>query len=125
MPQGSSANVNQCYQFALKEFLPEYEDLFRWEAREFQFCLGQEGMVRYLGNFTYDTHEDPQSRTFNLLLEYGEQDLDEFFFRDRPPRLALEIHQFWSGLFEVAKALATVHTLRLIYDDDRDQHIRG
>ncbi|QDS74920.1 hypothetical protein FKW77_004200 [Venturia effusa] len=114
-----------CYQFALKEYLPENEDSYKWEIQAFQLFLGQKGMVQYLGDFTYDTHEDPQSRTFNLLLEYGEQDLDEFFFQDRPPRLALEIHQFWSDLFEVAKALARVHNLRLRYDDGRDQHIRG
>lgn len=86
---------------------------------------GQEGMVQYLDHFTYDTHEDPQSRTFNLLLEYGEQDLDEFFFQDRPPCLTLEIHQFWSDLLEIAKALARVHNLQLRYDDGRDQHTRG
>ncbi|TID14705.1 Protein kinase domain-containing protein isoform 1 [Venturia nashicola] len=120
-----------CYQFVLKEYPSENEDSYKWETQAFQLFLGQEGMVQYLGDFTYDdkTYDDKKEkkyiRTFNLLLEYGEQDLDEFFFGERPPRGALATHKFWSALFEVAKALARVHNLRLRYDDGRDQHICG
>jgi hypothetical protein len=81
-------------------------------------------MIQYLGDFTYD-EQDAHTRTFNILLEFGELDLDEFFAEVRPPRLSSEIHQFWSDLFKVAKALEKFHNVELRYDDGRDQHISG
>lgn len=77
-----------------------------------------------LGDFTYDERDD-HSRTFNILLEHGELDLNEFFAMVQPPRLPLEILNFWSDLFEVAKALRRFHNVELKYDDGRDHHISG
>jgi hypothetical protein len=116
--------MTQCYHFALKEYSLENEDSYKWEKQAFQLFVGQEGMIQYLGDFTYD-ERDSQSRTFNILLEFGELDLDEHFAAVRPPRLCLEIHEFWSDLFEVAKALKKFHNVELRYDDGRDQHISG
>lgn len=114
----------QCYQFALKEYSSENEDSYKWEKQAFQLFVGQDGMIQYLGDFTYD-EQDSHTRTFNILLEFGELDLDEHFAETRPPRLSLEVHQFWANLFEVAKALKKFHNVKLSYDDGRDQHISG
>ncbi|KAE9961977.1 hypothetical protein BLS_001043 [Venturia inaequalis] len=113
-----------CYQFALKEYSLDNEDSYKWEKQAFRLFVRQEGMVQYLGDFTYD-EEDSHSRTFNILLEYGELDLDEHFAEVRPPRLSSEIHEFWSDLFEVAKALEKFHNIEQKYDDGRNQHISG
>jgi hypothetical protein len=109
----------------LKEYSLENEDSYRWEKQAFQLFVGLEGMIQYLGDFTYEDEQDSQKRSFNILLEFGELDLDEYFAGIRPPRLSVEIHQFWSELFGVAKALKKFHNVKLKYDDGRDQHISG
>lgn len=47
--------------------------------------------------------------TFNILLEFGELDLDEFFADSDPPAHPLEIIGFWEELSKVADALQRVH----------------
>jgi metal-dependent HD superfamily phosphatase/phosphodiesterase len=58
-------------------------------------------IVRYLGSFTHDYGEGIDSddhhlrKTYNLLLEYGE----------------LDLYQYWENLFEIAGAIRKVHYL--------------
>ena len=49
--------------------------------------------------------------TYNILLEYGEFDLDEFFAGILPPVLQTELEAFWIELFEVADAVEGIHNL--------------
>ena len=59
-----------------------------------------------------DRHEDYSGSlvsTHNILLEYGDRDLESFFVQVVPPFLEAEIVGFWKELFEVAKAVATIH----------------
>jgi hypothetical protein len=84
-------------------------------------------MVKYFGDFTYDynykltrTSEDqpppptmsedsPEGTldgpgfvtTNNILLEYGEADLEEHFLNNLPPSLPTKIISFWKDLQEV------------------------
>jgi hypothetical protein len=71
-------------------------------------------MVQYLGQYSYNY--DPEGfpgKTYNLILEYGEMDLDEFFFSPAtlPPVRSEEIIAFWRSLFKIAEALQRVHEL--------------
>jgi hypothetical protein len=59
-----------------------------------------------------DEEEDQEIRaTYNILLEYGEFDLDEFFAEILPPVLQTELEAFWIELFEVADAVEGIHNL--------------
>jgi hypothetical protein len=52
-------------------------------------------------------------RTTNILLEYGELDLDEYFAENISPVLQAEIEGFWRLLFEVAHAAEAIHNLQV------------
>lgn len=76
-----------------------------------------EGMVQYLGEYTHEGHQALDSRessdkTFNILLEYGDLDLDEYFLERLPPVFPTEIMRFWNDLFEVSEAIKGVHNLK-------------
>ena len=60
-----------------------------------------------MGDYTYG---EENQKTYNLLLEYGEADLDEYFFTTPPPALASDIIAFWEDLFNLAKALRDLHS---------------
>jgi hypothetical protein len=51
--------------------------------------------------------------TYNILLEYGEFDLDEFFAERLPPVLQTELEEFWRDLFEVADVVNGIHNLEV------------
>jgi hypothetical protein len=88
---------------------------------------GQEGMVQYLADYG---HEEPQElssaddrtpsqfdteamrTTYNILLEFGELDLEEYFWERRPPELPSEVEKFWQSLFEVANTVEGIHNRR-------------
>ena len=84
---------------------------------------GQKGMVQYLGDFSFDEISNGPmgeeiERTFNILLEFGELDLDEFFADTQyPPVLTREIIEFWMALFKVADALQKIHNLEFRSED--------
>ncbi|KAL8658704.1 MAG: hypothetical protein Q9226_000818 [Calogaya cf. arnoldii] len=66
--------------------------------------------VNRLSALISETQQEHATRdTFNLLLEFGECDLDEFFAHRNPPVLQDETDQFWKALFEVADALDGLH----------------
>jgi len=78
-------------------------------------------IIRYLGCYIHDRGEgtDPNGRhtgtTYNLLLEYGEKDLYEYWADETnvPPVRAEEIVTAWKSLFEVADAIRHVHNLEV------------
>ncbi|KAL8941905.1 MAG: hypothetical protein Q9216_001978 [Gyalolechia sp. 2 TL-2023] len=118
-----------CYQFALKSFGDGNMVLFQNESEAFDALRNHNGMVRYLADYTHaeKTDVDLQTQstpsgsrercvirnTFNLLLEFGEFDLDEFFAERLPPVLQGETEDFWRALFDVASALDGIHNLKL------------
>jgi hypothetical protein len=87
------------------------------------------GMVRYLGGYNHQEIQQPvvgkfegpfqegkAKATHNILLEYGDRDLDELFAERLPPVLQDEIEAFWKGLFEVAYAVKGIHHLKINND---------
>jgi hypothetical protein len=75
-------------------------------------------MVQYLGEYTHASHQvlgtrvESLDKTFNILLEYGDLDLDEYFLERLPPVFPTEIMRFWKDLFEVSEAIKGVHNLK-------------
>ena len=82
-------------------------------------------MVKYLGDYGHQEaqqtspgsdlngrkSEETSVVTHNILLEYGDCDLDEYFAQRLPPVFRTEIESFWQSLAEVADALNGVHNL--------------
>lgn len=84
-----------------------------------------EGMVRWLASYKHShdplagqvaTAELPskqETTTYNILLEYGEMDLGDYFLQVQPPVLQSEIEAFWKSLFEIADAVRGIHNLKI------------
>lgn len=90
---------------------------------------GQEGMVQYLGHFARTRLDASGVReiTYNILLEFGQFDLEEFFGEPQqyPPVLQLEIVQFWESFFKVADAISRVHNLKVKAEDGKTKEYNG
>jgi hypothetical protein len=88
-------------------------------------------MVRYLGEYEYKELRSSSSQpsksaettasksaderlkpTYNILLEFGEFDLDEYLANVLPPVVQTEIEKFWNNLADVADAVEGVHNLK-------------
>ena len=82
-----------------------HRHLFIQETSAYQNLGGHNGMVKYLGNYS---HVDGNRATHNILLEYAETDLAEYFFRS-PPVLKDHIDDFWKQLLRVAFAIQELH----------------
>ncbi|KAK2765345.1 hypothetical protein FQN54_008191 [Arachnomyces sp. PD_36] len=96
---------------AVKSFTKDTRDIYEWERRAFAGLQNDENVhiVRCLGYFR---HSDCSGAvTYNLLLEFGQMDLDEFWadITNIPPARTDEIIYFWQSLFNVAKAIKNVH----------------
>lgn len=73
-------------------------------------------IVRYLGCYSHrDVRCGDDGNTFNILLEFGQMDLDEYCADtvNIPPVRSLEIIRFWESLFKVAYAIRRVHSVSI------------
>ncbi|KAK0713614.1 hypothetical protein B0T26DRAFT_367389 [Lasiosphaeria miniovina] len=100
-----------CYQLAIKSFQQEAQDVFKTEITNFMGIKSLPGVVQYIGCFKL---KEPNAQgvlrtTSNILLEYGELDLDEYLAIQYPPILNSEIINFWENIFQVAMTLAKLH----------------
>ena len=93
----------------------------------FEWLKDQEGMVQCLGSYTYNEKLSDKTmlKTYNILLEFGEQDLEEYFAEAPPPVLKSKIVAFWRSLFEIAGALKKCHNSDLRYEDGSADRIAG
>lgn len=83
-------------------------------------------MIRYLGNYTHTPirpkrrapsfsvseerrQDDEPGETNNILLEYGDFDLDEYFAATDPPVLPAQVTQFWQEVAGIAEAISEIH----------------
>lgn len=86
-------------------------------------------MVQCLGGYSHREIQHPATEnspdvapegktkvTDNILLEYGDRDLEELFAARLPPVLPEEIEAFWVDLFEVAHAVKGIHHFKINYD---------
>ena len=94
------------YQFALKTYRSNRKDIYEQDRNAFEALRGQDRskLIQYYGSFK-------QGSTYNILLEYADSDLNEFFADNRPPVTSKEIFGFWKGLIGVVDALQSIHEL--------------
>jgi hypothetical protein len=110
-----------CYKMAMKTYVGNKKSVFEAEKDAFSALKSNIDVpiVRYLGSFTHDygegiTSDDYHMRqTYNLLLEYGEFDLYQYWadHTNIPPVRVDEIVRYWEKLFEIAIAIRKVHYL--------------
>lgn len=119
----SGTNSSQAYQFALKTFKAENSSHYQREKRAFDSIQDLDGIVKCLNKFKHDeikpgTQHDSNKplespiTTYNLLLEYGDRDLETFFAQTHPPFLEPEIVSFWKEIFKVVKAVRSIHNYK-------------
>ena len=124
----------------LKTFRDGHKDFFNDERDAFWALREHHGMIRYLGDFSHPSDpscqlkqqngssgidesdetvtaaatapQDAGRMTTNILLEWGEADLEDFFTERQPPVLSSEVRIFWKELFGVAEALRMVHNFK-------------
>ena len=126
IPQIPCLQIFQQYRFALKTFPENHVALYQNEVKAFQGLKEHDGMVRWLADYekldmttpglTHSDTEDSStipSKTYNILLEYGLMDLDDYFNEKLPPVLSWEIEAFWKSLFAVAFATKGIHDLKV------------
>lgn len=80
--------------------------------------------MKYLGEYQ-STESGEDSPKNNILLEYGQQDLDEYLAETYPPVLNTEIIAFWEDLFKVADTLRKLHQFQYNSEDGRTQSYKG
>lgn len=87
-----------------------------------------EGIIRYLSNYEHPIKasetddaairkgseaETKTKVTYNILLEFGELDLDRYFEETLPPILEGEVGDFWKDMFDVADAVKGIHDVKI------------
>jgi hypothetical protein len=101
------------------------------EKEAFYGLRYHDGMIRYLADYGHKEIQrastgpeivvaeragDVTRTTYNILLEFGDCDLDEFFAERLPPVFETEVEGFWRALFEVADAVEGIHNLNICTD---------
>ncbi|OTB00362.1 hypothetical protein M426DRAFT_236804 [Hypoxylon sp. CI-4A] len=108
-----------CYMFAVKTFTEEYREVFEWEKNAYHMMRkkSKPGMIQFLGDYEIDEKLDDGNiaHTWNIILEFGDDDLEEFFASSRiyPPNLFPETIQFYNSLANIAEGLDLIHDLDL------------
>jgi hypothetical protein len=106
----------QRYEFALKTFNDGHRQVFENERDAFRALRNQTAMIQYLGEYVQQEKNQGNQQvhgTRNIILEYGESDLEAYFADHAPPFLQQDIVDFWRNLFSVADAVKRIHNLKL------------
>jgi hypothetical protein len=107
--------------FALKTYKEENENLYENETDAFRGLEKNKGLIRRLFDYSHmeltsghqgsnEAEDEIDGKmTYNIVLEYGECDLQEYFEQHIPPILEDDQLSFWSDLFLVADAVKDIH----------------
>lgn len=71
------------------------------------------GIVQYFGDYKHLEAGAGKILTSNIIMEYADYDLDEYFTEFSPPVSQSAIKSFWEGLFDIAHAVNDIHNLRV------------
>jgi serine/threonine protein kinase len=80
------------------------KDEYRQEVKNFSSSRHSESIIRFHGSYI---HGD----SYNILLEFADKgSLEEYFQKQTPPSRGRDIIKFWDSLFQLIKALKTIHS---------------
>lgn len=114
--------LGSCYEFAVKSYVDGWDDAYNFESEAYRGIRDQPGVVKYLGEYHF---MDGDMTKHNIILEYGQQDLDEYLADTYPPVLNAEIIAFWEEIFKVAYTLRDLHQFSYTHPDKRIQMFKG
>ncbi|KAH0271672.1 hypothetical protein KCU91_g7231, partial [Aureobasidium melanogenum] len=104
-----------CYRLAINRISDTRWNEYIQERRAFKGIRDKKGILRCLGSYNF---VDNQGKThYNILLEFADLNLHEFFMDFDPPQLAEEVNSQWAELCEIASAIETLHNFE--YDGAR------
>lgn len=112
----------QVFRFALKVFKDGHKHLWKQEIDAYKTLGDKKGMVHYLGNFSHAP--DGKGSTYNILLEYAENDLAEYFHLSSPV-LPSHITDFWERLLRIASAIKEFHNFETKRLKSKSTKIKG
>ncbi|OBT72265.1 hypothetical protein VF21_07968 [Pseudogymnoascus sp. 05NY08] len=100
------------YNFAVKAFNEGNKTQIENEKNASIALRHHAGIVQYFGDYR---HPDAVGKTLtsNVIMEYADYDLDEYFAEFAPPVSENLIKFFWADLFEIAHAVNGIHNLRV------------
>lgn len=107
----------QCYRLAIKRLRGSRLKIYNQERRAFKGIRDKPGMLRCLGFYSFAGNEHDGDEKNNILLEYADLNLHEFFTGSHPPQLAEEIYSQWKDFCRIAEAIETLHAFE--YDEAR------
>lgn len=105
---------SQTHHLVIKQFSEDKAEQFEQEKQIFNCIRSGVGIVDCFGWYTHyeqDARSGLIRKSHNLVLERGTQDLYSAFQRENPPMTQSEIQAFWSSLFDVARALASIQKI--------------
>lgn len=99
----------KCYRLAIKRLSGSRLRTYNQERRAFKGIRDKQGMLRCLGFYSFTDNEHDEDEHYNILLEYAELNLHEFFKDFHPPQLAKDIYSQWKDFCRIAEAIETLH----------------
>ncbi|KAK0653691.1 kinase-like domain-containing protein [Cercophora samala] len=118
-------DLKKYYQLAVKSYKKDNWGPFDTERNNFQGIRNIVGIVKYLGCFEYNGSDHDDFRDYNILLEYGEQDLEEYLADAYPPVLNSELINFWKKIFRLANTLDSFHNCTYVQPDGTEKLFNG
>lgn len=104
--------VGSDFQLVLKAYETSMTDIGHNEASVYELLKGNHNFLSYVCNFN-------NAGRLNILLEKGQEDLDEFFATQSPPVLQKEISNFWYALSDIVEGIENIHQTRIEVADGR------
>jgi hypothetical protein len=90
--------------FVLKSYQGPADSMFREEVKVFQSIGREQGVIGFYGSYI-------QNKTFNILYEYADLTLENFFHQVKPPSNGEDVVHFWTRMLKVIEAMMAVHGL--------------
>lgn len=103
---------SQCYLFVLKTYNDDHAAVCGDESMVRRDLRGHRGMIRYILQYSHEEDQREGKTSWNMLLEYGDSDLQEYFLSHVPPVFEDEQLCFWSNMCLVVDAVQKLHELQ-------------
>ncbi|KAG9563592.1 hypothetical protein KCU71_g3702, partial [Aureobasidium melanogenum] len=106
-PRVDDENYGICYRLAIKTISETRWNEYSQERRAFKGIDDKRGMLRCLGS--YNSIDERGHKYYNILLEFADMNLHDFFMALDPPQLAEEVCSQWAEFCQIAAAIETLH----------------
>jgi serine/threonine protein kinase len=109
-----TGNSSGLMTYAVKQYPAAHQHSFKREVNALSILHTQKtaatNIVRCYGTFEHFTFGET---TYNLVLEYGESDLSDYWARNPTPHDSVVLEQFWVSLLGIVEAVSRIHDAEL------------